>query len=112
MRLTRTRSQHDVIPDNEELIKPITHVVLAFMRTDLFLDDDREEWPLFRTVKSIRDSFTEGMKILVAIGGWGDLGFPAAAKNDAARKAFARNVAKMIEATGVDGDSPIVIRAS
>lgn len=96
--------QHDVIPSNEELIKPITHVALAFMRSDMFMDADRVEWPLFRSVASARQAFSiAGADILVAIGGWGDTGFAVAARNDTSRKMFARNVARMVEATGADG---------
>lgn len=95
--------QHDVIPEIDDLINPITHVALAFLRSDLFLDDDREEWPLFRTVASAREAFVDGTQILVAIGGWGDDQFSVAARNDTSRKAFARNVARMVESTGADG---------
>lgn len=96
--------QHDVIPSDEELIKPITHVALAFMRSDMFLDPDRNEWPLFRSVESARQAFAiSSADILVAIGGWGDNGFVAAARNDTSRKMFAQNVARMVEATGADG---------
>lgn len=95
-----------MIPANEELIEPITHVALAFMRAELFLDEDREEWPLFRTVSSTRDEFVDGTQVLVAIGGWGDLGFSVAARDDTSRKAFAHNIARMVEATGADGAFP------
>lgn len=77
------------------------------MRSDSFLDDDRTEWPLFRTVQSTRDAFADVKapppSVLVAIGGWGDTSFSLAARNDTSRKAFAQNVAKMVEATGADG---------
>lgn len=99
----RFHRQHDVIPRNQELLKPITHVVLAFLRSEMFMDDDRREWPLFRSVTSAREAFVDGTQILVAIGGWGDLGFSTAARNDTMRKAFAQNVARMVQATGADG---------
>ncbi|ROW04711.1 hypothetical protein VMCG_04851 [Cytospora schulzeri] len=96
--------QHDVIPSNEELLKPITHVALAFMRSDMFMDPDRNDWPLFRSVKSAHQAFAiNDADILVAIGGWGDTGFAVAARNDTSRKMFAQNVARMVEATGADG---------
>ncbi|ROV93659.1 hypothetical protein VPNG_08884 [Cytospora leucostoma] len=95
--------QHDVIPSSEQLIQPITHVALAFMRTDLFLDPDRNEWPLFRSVESARQAFNQNADIIVAIGGWGDTGFATAARNETSRREFARNVARMVEATGADG---------
>lgn len=74
------------------------------MRSDLFLDPDRHDWPLFRTVESTRQAFSvSAAEILVAIGGWGDTGFAVAAQDDASRKMFAQNVARMVEATGADG---------
>lgn len=104
--------QHDVIPTDEDLLKPITHVVLAFTRSEMLFDQNRTEWPLFRSVASARESFFKGTKILVAIGGWGDTGFSVAAKNDSTRKAFALGVARMIEATGADGASRFAIRTA
>lgn len=99
--------QHDVIPDNVDLLLPITHVALAFMRSDIFLEDNRTEWPIFRSVKSTRDAFLDAgapvPTVLVAIGGWGDTSFSQAAQNDTTRNAFARNIAKMVDATGADG---------
>lgn len=99
--------QHDVIPDNEDLLAPITHVALAFLRSDVFLDDARSEWPLFRSVGSTRNAFLDAdvpaPAVLVAIGGWGDNGFSVAARTDTSRKAFAQNVARMVETTGADG---------
>ncbi|KAI3394599.1 hypothetical protein diail_2522 [Diaporthe ilicicola] len=95
--------QHDVMPSDEALINPITHVALAFMRSGLFLDSSRTEWPSDRSVSSARDIFASGTKILVAIGGWGDTDFSVAAQNDTTREMFARNVARMVEATGADG---------
>lgn len=100
-----TCRQHDVIPSNEDLLKPITHVALAFLRSDMFLDPDRNEWPLFRTVESARQAFSiSPADILVAIGGWGDTSFAVAARNHTSRKMFAHNVARMVEATGADGE--------
>ena len=44
----------------------------------------------------------------VAIGGWGDTaGFEAAAATDIARRHFAQNVKKMMDATGADGKTNI-----
>jgi GH18 family chitinase len=96
-------SQHDVIPENKALVNPITHVALAFMRSGLFLDPSRDEWPSDRSVNSAREAFAPGTKILVAIGGWGDTDFSIAARNDTSRKLFAGNVARMVAATGADG---------
>ncbi|KAG6368349.1 hypothetical protein INS49_002554 [Diaporthe citri] len=95
--------QHDVIPSDESLVNPITHVALAFMRSGLFLDSNRSEWPSDRSVDSARQAFATGTKILVAIGGWGDTDFSIAARDETSRKSFAGNVARMVEATGADG---------
>lgn len=103
MIIDRICRQHDVIPRNENLIKPITHVALAFMRSSLFLDSNRTEWPSDRSVDSARKAFAPGTKVLVAIGGWGDTDFSIAARDDTSRKAFAHNMARMVEATGADG---------
>lgn len=94
-----------MIPSDEALITPITHVALAFMRSGLFLDSSRTAWPSDRSVNSAREAFVEGTKILVAIGGWGDTDFSIAARNDTSRQSFARNVARMVETTGADGAS-------
>lgn len=105
MIIDRICRQHDVIPTDETLVKPITHVALAFMRSSLFLDSNRTEWPSDRSVDSARKAFAPGTKILVAIGGWGDTDFSIAARDDTSRKSFAHNVARMVKATGADGMS-------
>ena len=40
---------------------------------------------------------------MVAIGGWGDTGFPMAAETESSRKLFAKNVKSMVDSTGADG---------
>ncbi|PSR97198.1 glycoside hydrolase family 18 protein [Coniella lustricola] len=95
--------QHDLIPEDPKMTDPITHVVLAFLRSTLFLEDERTEWPLFRTVEATREHFSPDTQVLVAIGGWGDNGFAEAAKDDSSRKVFAQNIAKMVKDTGADG---------
>lgn len=41
---------------------------------------------------------------MVAIGGWGDnAGFSTAAVSDTSRSTYAKNVAAMLESTGLDG---------
>ena len=45
-----------------------------------------------------------GAKVMVAIGGWGDTqGFSEGARTEEGRKAFARNVGRMVESVGADG---------
>lgn len=86
------------------LVSDITDVALAFMRSDIFNDANRTDWPLFTTVNEVRPKFSNGTTIEVAIGGWGDTtGFEAAAKTENSRKLFAGNVKAMLDATGADG---------
>ncbi|CRK38687.1 hypothetical protein BN1723_001342 [Verticillium longisporum] len=96
--------QHDVVP-SKDLLTEVTHVALAFMRSEVFnAQDVPTEWPLFTTVDKARSQFLPGTKIMVAIGGWGDTaGFEEAAIDERSRKRWARNVAAMVEATGADG---------
>ncbi|KAM0333950.1 hypothetical protein ACHAQA_000967 [Verticillium albo-atrum] len=104
MYLTGLDSQHDVVP-HKDLLTEVTHVALAFMRSEVFnADDVPTEWPLFTTVEKARSQFIAGTKIMVAIGGWGDTaGFEQAAADEQSRKKWARNVAAMSKATGADG---------
>ncbi|KAK7961803.1 glycoside hydrolase family 18 protein [Apiospora aurea] len=96
--------QHPVIPDLS-LTETITHVVLAFMRSESFNEEEPGlSWPLFLSVKEVRTRFQPGTKIMVAIGGWGDtMGFSKAARDERSRRRFAENVAGMVKATGADG---------
>ncbi|KAM7191123.1 endochitinase 1 [Naviculisporaceae sp. PSN 640] len=94
--------QHPVVPPIEQL-RHVTHVALAFMGSHVFTDPYREDWPLFMAVDQARPLFAPGTKIMVAIGGWGDTGFSAAALNDTTRKNFAENVSRMVSDTGADG---------
>ncbi|EOO00806.1 putative chitinase 1 protein [Phaeoacremonium minimum UCRPA7] len=61
-------------------------------------------WPFWADVGKLRQYFTPETKIMVAIGGWGDVaGFERAAKSEESRQTFAASVAKMVETTGADG---------
>jgi GH18 family chitinase len=92
------------------MVSDITHVALAFMRSEIFNTPNQTEWPLFTTIDEVRPKFSEGTVIQVAIGGWGDTdGFSIAAKTPESRKMFATNVKAMLEQTGADGTSPFVI---
>lgn len=52
----------------------------------------------------MRKRFSPNTKLMVAVGGWGDeAGFSTAAKDDASRKQYAKNIAAMLDATGLDG---------
>ncbi|KAI1262771.1 glycoside hydrolase family 18 protein [Xylariaceae sp. FL1019] len=96
--------QHPVVPD-ASLTAPITHVILAFMGSQIFNGDEMSEsWPIFMSVEETRSKFHPGTKIMVAIGGWGDTaGFDAAARTEETRARFARNVKNMVHHTGADG---------
>ncbi|KAL3440154.1 glycoside hydrolase superfamily [Aspergillus insuetus] len=95
--------QHNVVPDTS-LVEDVTHVALAFMRSDTFNRENVTEWPLFTTVDEVRGKFSPGTKIMVAIGGWGDTqGFSVAAASEESRGLFATNVKRMLDYTGADG---------
>jgi len=52
----------------------------------------------------MRSRFSNGTKVMIAIGGWGDTaGFSAGAKDDASRTLYAKNVAAMLNSVGADG---------
>ncbi|KAK5993005.1 Endochitinase 42-like protein [Cladobotryum mycophilum] len=97
--------QHDVVPTTKDLVNDITHVILAFMRSDVFnVDKTPAEFPLFTTVDKVRSQVQFGTKIMVAIGGWGDSkGFEEAAATDASRRRWAAQVKAMVNMTGADG---------
>ena len=95
--------QHNVIPE-KTLLSEVTHVALAFMRSDTFNQAQPTTWPLFTTIETVRSQFPLGTAVMVAIGGWGDTsGFSQAAATDSSRRLFAGNVKAMVEATGADG---------
>ncbi|OAR05642.1 hypothetical protein LLEC1_07860 [Akanthomyces lecanii] len=99
------KSQHNVIPEKAELRNGITHVILAFMRSETFnLEPSPTDYPLFTSVEEVRQKFQSSTKVLVAIGGWGNsAGFEEAAQDAASRSRWARNVKQMVERTGADG---------
>ncbi|KAK1753436.1 endochitinase 1 [Echria macrotheca] len=95
--------QHPVTPPIDQL-GHVTHVALAFMSPGMFNDPERTTWPFWTSINGVRSNFTDGTKILIAIGGWGDsIGFSVAALTGETRKTFAQNVARMVAATGADG---------
>ena len=86
------------------MVADITHVALAFMRSETFNVPGQNQWPLFTTVAEVRPKFAAGTKIQVAIGGWGDTNdFSKAAKTEEGRKLFAENIRVMLDTTGADG---------
>ena len=96
-------SQHNVVP-SRDLVTDITHVILAFMQSDVFnVQQTPSEFPLFTTVEEVRSQFEPGTKVNIAIGGWGDGGFEEAARDETSRKRWSKHVGAMVEATGADG---------
>ncbi|KAJ4246630.1 hypothetical protein NW762_013573 [Fusarium torreyae] len=104
MYLTGHISQHDIVPPKNEL-QEISHVIIAFMRSEFFnVDDQPDEYPLFTSISDVWNRVPDHTKVMVAIGGWGDTrGFEEAAKTEFSRKRWARQVAAMLDATGADG---------
>lgn len=93
---------------SREITSPITHVILAFLRSEVFHADElptnAAAYPLFMSVEDVRPHFEPNTKVMVAIGGWGDSsGFEAAAKDDTSRKRWAAQVKNMVDLTGADG---------
>ncbi|KAK7748154.1 hypothetical protein SLS53_001409 [Cytospora paraplurivora] len=96
-------AQNNDVPDIA-LLSRVTHIAMAFVSSEAFVEEPPAEWPLFESVEAIRAKFKPGTKILVAIGGWGDdKGFPEGARSGDTRQRFASNVAKMLRDTGADG---------
>lgn len=88
----------------------VTHVVLAFMLSDVFNEPQRSTWPLFTTVADVRSKFPDSTAIQIAIGGWGNTdGFNKAARTLESRRLFASNINAMLEATGADGESESIL---
>ncbi|KAF8865965.1 glycoside hydrolase [Acephala macrosclerotiorum] len=95
--------QHNLVPE-PPLVKDVTHVAIAFMRSSKFNQEIPTSWPFFTTIDNVRSKFAPGTAIMVAIGGWGDTaGFSEAARTEGNRKLFARNVKAMVDSTGADG---------
>jgi len=98
-------SQHAVFP-NDTITAPVTHVAMSFMRPNVFnVAVGSHDWPaMWQTVQETRAQFREGVKVLIAIGGWGDTeGFSIGARTADSRKRWAANVAAMVSDTGADG---------
>ncbi|KAF1967043.1 glycoside hydrolase [Bimuria novae-zelandiae CBS 107.79] len=95
--------QHPIVPAPWR-VKDVTHVALAFMRSETFNDLERSSWPLFLEVEKVREKFPKETKVMVAIGGWGnEEGFRESASTAEGREAWAENVRRMVESTGADG---------
>ncbi|KAK9770413.1 putative chitinase [Seiridium cardinale] len=81
----------------------ITHVVMAFANSSLFIGETAGEYTPFMEVSDVRAMFDDGTQVGIALGGWGDTaGFSEGAKDEESRKTFAQNVAAMAESQGFD----------
>jgi len=94
--------QHNDVPE-PALVSQITHVAIAFMQSSTFNQANPSAWPFFTTIEEVRSKFANGTSVMLAIGGWGDTGFPAAAETESSRKLFAKNVKSMLDSTRADG---------
>lgn len=81
----------------------ITHVVMAFANSSLFIGDTQGEYSPFMEVDQVRSMFDQDAQVGIAIGGWGDTtGFGEGAKDEASRATYATNVAAMLDSHGFD----------
>lgn len=81
----------------------ITHVITAFAGTTLFNSDPAGSYAPFVDTATLRTQFDDGVKVCMAIGGWGDTaGFSVGQKDDASRKLYAKNVASTLDSLGYD----------
>lgn len=93
-------------------MKDITHVTLAFMNASQFNTNNSttivnpfENNPI-QNFSTIRDRFSLGTKILMAIGGWGvdsSVGFSTGVNTTESRVLFANNVKSVVEKYNLDG---------
>ncbi|KAL6924287.1 hypothetical protein ACHAP8_002215 [Fusarium lateritium] len=96
--------QHDVLPTKQKF-EDASHLVIAFIRSDFFnVDKQPDVYPMFTSVSDVRARVPQHVKVMIAIGGWGDTqGFEEAAGTEFSRKRWARQVAAMVAATEADG---------
>lgn len=105
--LTRTpylsRWHSTTLPGKEKTVG-IDCAIMAFANSSLFVESPAGEYTPFAPISEIRGRFTNGTKLLIAIGGWGDTkGFSEGVKDDVSRKKYAKNVADMVNKHGFDG---------
>ncbi|KAM7186740.1 Glycoside hydrolase superfamily [Naviculisporaceae sp. PSN 640] len=94
---------HPNIPTDKTYLEGITHVILAFASSSLFLSQSSDSYSPFLDVSNLRANVDPGTKICLAIGGWGDTaGFGAGCANDSSRTVFATKVAQTLNKTGFD----------
>ncbi|KAJ5124162.1 uncharacterized protein N7515_007987 [Penicillium bovifimosum] len=80
----------------------IDYAVMGFAPSKNF--NSGSSFTPFESPNSMRKRFSPDTKLMIAIGGWGDTeGFTEAAKTEASRERYAKNVASMLDANGFDG---------
>jgi len=85
-----------------DVLSKVTHITTAFAKSTIF--NSGSSYTPFQSVQSIKSTFGDDKKVIIALGGWGDTsGFSTGAQGESTRTTYARNVAKMLEATGADG---------
>lgn len=76
----------------------ITHVIMAFANSSLFVPETAGTYEPFMPVSDVRALFDNGTQLGIAIGGWADTdGFSKGAMTAETRKAWAQNVAQMAD---------------
>ena len=87
------------------VLVPITRVIIAFFRSDIFVaDEPPAEYPLSTTIDGARSGIAPSTKVTVANREWGDWkGFQTGAKTSETRRKWAEQVRIMVDRTGADG---------
>lgn len=95
---------HTVGLPGTETTSAVTHAIMAFAPAKLFNSDTEPTYEPFESVATFRARFPKDTKIMFAVGGWGDTAaFGEGAKDETARKRFAKNVAAVVKKGGFDG---------
>jgi len=87
-----------------DVVSKVTHITTAFAASTLFNTNPPQPYTPFQSVQSIKSTFGQDKKVMIAIGGWGDTsGFSAGCKDNQTISTFAQGVAQMLKDTGADG---------
>ncbi|EKD16502.1 extracellular chitinase [Drepanopeziza brunnea f. sp. 'multigermtubi' MB_m1] len=88
---------------NATVAAGVDTVIMTFANSSYFVSPPQNYTP-FEPVETMRARFDPGVKILVAIGGWGDTeGFRKGAATEESRKDYAKNLVDMVNTLGFDG---------
>ncbi|KAK7514145.1 putative glycosyl hydrolase, family 18 [Phyllosticta citriasiana] len=87
---------------NPTLNSGIDHAIMAFLPVKDFLIQGGGEFKLFEPVETFRARFPAGVKVMAAIGGWGDTDYSTALQT-ANVQTFAKNCKLVIDKYGLDG---------